>query len=80
MRKRLYAMIEEVMDRQNEGNEMLKFESFQVETASRKVMAEMLSFYKTRDDKNDAEIQRVRDITDKCKHKVDAFESMLKKI
>ena len=78
MKKKLMAMVEEVVERQNEKDELLKFESFQVETSTRRVFGEMLNFYKERDDRNEIEINKAKDITDKCKNKVEGLEKMVK--
>ena len=80
MKKKLMAMVEEVVERQNEKDELLKFESFQVETSTRRVFGEMLNFYKERDDRNEIEINKAKDITDKCKNKVEGLEKMVKQV
>ncbi len=80
MKKKLMTMVEEVVERQNEKDELLKFESFQVETSTRRVFGEMLNFYKERDDRNEIEINKAKDITDKCKNKVEGLEKMVKQV
>lgn len=50
LKSRLYECVEEILKRQNEKAENLNFESFKVETASRKAVQELLQFFTLRDE------------------------------
>ncbi|CDW82193.1 UNKNOWN [Stylonychia lemnae] len=80
VKNKLYTYVSEIVNRQNEGNEVLSFESFQVETAARKVLKELIDYFIQRDEQWDKIVNQVKLTTDKYKGKVDAFEVILKKV
>lgn len=40
----------------------------------------MLNYFKERDDRNEIDINKMKDVTDKCKNKVDGLEKMVKQM
>eukprot|EP00347_Sterkiella_histriomuscorum_P010925 403374407 len=80
MKSRLFDLVDEILDRQNEKAEVLNFESFKVETASRKVLSELLVYFQTRDEGHDKNLEQMKQTIQKYTGRVDSLEKMLKKV
>lgn len=72
--------MEEIIERQDEAEEIRKFESFKIETASRKVLRELLEAFTLRDDKNHQSIKKLKDVVSVNNQKLAEFDSNLRKI
>lgn len=80
LKERLLAEVEEIIERQNRVEPVNKIESFQVETASRRVLKDLTDeFYKTQGSQD----RKIKDVTsqfEQHRRKVDTMETIVKKL
>ena len=80
LKERLLAEVEEIIERQNRVEPVNKIESFQVETASRRVLKDLTDeFYKTQRSQ-DGKIKDVTSQFEQHRRKVDTMETIVKKL
>ena len=80
LKEKLLSEVEEIIERQNRVEPVNKVESFQVETASRRVLKDLTDeFYKTQGQQD----RKIKDVTGQFeahRRKVDSMEAIVKKL
>ena len=80
LKERLMTYVNDIIEAQQRVEPVQKFESFQVETASRRVLRELIeSFYDVQNQQNKT-VKEIRLTTDNQKKKIDLMDSVMKKI
>lgn len=80
LKEKLLAEVEEIIDRQNRTEPVNLMETFQIETASRKVLRELIEDFRRESRLQNDKIKGIADQFDQHKRKVDSMDFLMKRL
>jgi hypothetical protein len=76
----MYGYVNAIIERMDKAHALKKFETFQIETASRKAFSSLTDHFQTQDKKHAEAVAKVQMIADQAKKRTDTQDSLIKKL
>ena len=76
----MMGYVNAIIERMDKAHALKKFESFQIETASRKAFQSLTQHFQTQDKKHAEATAKVQMIADQAKKRTDTQETLIKKL
>ena len=71
LKEELMGYVNAIIERMDRADALKKFESFQIETASRKTFRNLTDHYKKLDDENKVKAEKISNVADAAKKRTD---------